>query len=239
MDKQGLLQMIVGKEPDAITRTLAMMAYNPAISRVLEKGGVDRFADLMVEAIPKFYGLPTRERFDKIHSQTCDQICSTFKTSHNGTPSYGQAQKPLNVFFKVYIDWSGQPTRELANALRPFLHVPLDSLLMEFIAREFPGDYQARIVPARERLATWIAGRMENATPKMISRAWGKEFSLTGIVTKEIYLSWQELLRELYPVKPVALDIIWVLERTRIRASGKTVPTDSEQDQAISSSLPD
>lgn len=33
-----------------------MMAYNPAIGRVLEKGGVDRFADLMVETVPKFYG---------------------------------------------------------------------------------------------------------------------------------------------------------------------------------------
>lgn len=228
MDKSGLLQMIVGKESDAITRTLAMMAYNPAIGRVLEKGGVDRFADLMMETIPKFYGLPTRDRFEKIHSETCDRICSTFKTARNESLSYGQAQKPLNVFLKVYIDWSGQPTHELAASLRPFLHVPLDSLLMEFIAREFPDEYQARICPVRERLAARMAGRLENANPKMVSRSWGKEFSLTGIVTKEIYLCWQELLRELYPGKPVALDIIWVSERARIRASGKPVPTDSE-----------
>jgi len=30
------------------------MAYIPAIGRVLEKGGVDRFAELMVQTIPKF-----------------------------------------------------------------------------------------------------------------------------------------------------------------------------------------
>jgi hypothetical protein len=217
MDNLGLVQLIATMESEAVTRTLAMMAYNPSIGRVLEKGGVDRFADLMVETIPKFYGLPTRERFEKIHAETCDRVCSTFKTSHHEKPSYGQAQKPLNVFLKVYMDWAAQPTRDLAQSLRPFLHVPLDSLLMEFIAREFPDKYKTRIVPVRQGLAEWIAGRMENATAKMVNRAWGKEFSLTGIVTKEIYLTWQGLLRDLYPVKPVALDTIWVVERMRQR----------------------
>ena len=61
MEKLELTNLLIGKEPNAITRTLAMMAYNPAIGRVLEKGGVDRFADLMVETIPKFYGLVTRD----------------------------------------------------------------------------------------------------------------------------------------------------------------------------------
>ena len=228
MDKLGLLQLITGKEPEAVTRTLAMMAYNPSIGRVLEKGSVDRFADLMVETIPKFYGLPTRERFDKIHADACDQLRSTFRTTRGENPSYGQAQKPLNVFLKVYMDWAGQPTLDLAKSMRPFLHVPLDSLLMEYIAREFPNEYGTRIVPGRQRLAEWIAGRLESATPKVINRTWGKEFSLTGIVTKEIYLAWQDLLRELYPAKPVALDIIWVVERMRIRASGKSAPVDDE-----------
>ncbi len=63
----------------------------------------------------------------------------------------------------------------------------------------------------------------------MINRAWGSEFSLTGIVTKEIYLSWQDLLRELYPGKPVALDVIWVLERMRIRASGEAALVEDQE----------
>ena len=32
-------------------RTLGMLAYNPAIGRVLENAGVDRFAELMVQTI--------------------------------------------------------------------------------------------------------------------------------------------------------------------------------------------
>src|SRR5262245_24144593 len=47
MDQAGLTQYLVGCEPEAIVRTLAMMAYNPAIGRVLEVGSVVRFADLM------------------------------------------------------------------------------------------------------------------------------------------------------------------------------------------------
>src|SRR5713226_7189554 len=109
MDKLALVQLISGKEPEAVTRTLAMMAYNPAIGRVLEKGGVDRFADLMVETIPKFYGLVTREHFEVVHAGACEEILASFKTNRGQNLSYGQAQKPLNVFLKVYVDWARRP----------------------------------------------------------------------------------------------------------------------------------
>jgi hypothetical protein len=231
MDKFELSTLVTGKEQEAITRTLAMMSYNPAIGRVLEKGGVDRFADLMIETIPKFYGLVTREHFESVHAVACDQILTSFKTNRGNPLSYGQAQKPLNVFLKVYVDYAGQPTADLAQKLRPLLHVPLDSLLMEFIAREFQDEYKARIPPLRRRLAEWIAGRMEKGNPNVVSRAWGAEFSLTGIAIKEIYLAWQEMLRVLYPGKPVALDNIWMVERLRIRASGKPVPVEDDTDQ--------
>jgi len=218
MDKAELINLIAGKEAEAIIRTLAMMAYNPAIGRVLEKGGVDRFADFMVETVPKFYGLLSGERFDFIHQETCERILGSFRNNRGETLSYGQAQKPLNVFLKVYVDWARRPEPTLAEKLAPLLHVPLDSLLMEFIAREFTQEYQARILPIRKRLVEFISQRLENTTPRMVERALlREEFSLVGL-NKEIYLAWQELLRTLWPSKPVLLDIIWVLERKRIRA---------------------
>jgi len=39
---------LLAHEREAITCTLSMLAYNPAIGRVLEKGGVRRFSELMV-----------------------------------------------------------------------------------------------------------------------------------------------------------------------------------------------
>jgi len=128
MEKHELTRLLSGKEPEA-------MAYNPAIGRVLEKGGVDRFADLMVETVPKFYGLVTRERFETIHGETCELILSSFKTNRGERLSYGQAQKPVNVFLKVYVDWAKQPSHELAEKLTPLLHVPLDSLNRAVLSR--------------------------------------------------------------------------------------------------------
>src|SRR5258708_1950836 len=186
MDKFDLTKLLVGKEQEAITRTLAMMAYIPAIGRVLEKGGVDRFADLMYETIPKFYGLVTRDHFESVHSVACERILASIKSNRGETLSYGQAQKPLNVFLKVYIDWAGQPGADLAEKLRPHLHVPLDSLLMEFIAREFREEYEARVVKLRRQLADRLTERLKehlpDSSPRMIAQAFfGSEFSLVGI----------------------------------------------------------
>jgi len=225
MEKLELVALLSNREPEAIIRTLAMMAYIPAIGRVLEEGGVDRFADLMTETVPKFYGHVTREHFDGVHAQTCDRIISSFKTNRNEKLSYGQAQKPVNVFLKVYVDWAKRPDKELADKLIPFLHVPLDSLLMRFMAREFQREYETRIVSVRRHLAERTAERLKEhlpgSTPRMVERALlGGQFSLVGI-NKEIYLAWQEFLRSLWPGKPIMLDIIWVLERAKLGSAGE------------------
>lgn len=223
MDQAGLLNLLMGREPEAITRTLAMMAYNPAIGRVLEKGGVIRFTDLMVNTIPRLYGEVGRARFDALHAETCNQIIESFKTNRGKTLSYGQAQKPLNVFLKVYVDWANQPSRELAQKLVPFLHVPLDRLLMRFIKREFPEEYQNQVGrlrrQKRDRLAERVAHHLQltSGACGVAGQLQGNEFSLTSI-DKELYIAWQQFLRSLYPAKPVFLDIIWVLERRELDA---------------------
>jgi hypothetical protein len=211
-------KLIVGREPEAITRTLAMMAYNRAIGRVLESGGVDRFSDLMVQTIPKLYGWVTREHFDTWHGEICEGIMDSFKTSRQTTVSYGQAQKPVNVFLKVYVDWAKQPTQALAEKLIPWLHVPLDSVLMKFFKREFPEEYENHIGRIRRRRIDRSAERLKGIKgPRSIAYLMlGHEFSLAAI-DKETYLAWQEFFRTLYPGKPVALDIIWALERSKRR----------------------
>jgi hypothetical protein len=209
-------KLIVGREPDAITRTLAMMAYNLAIGRVLEPGAVDRFSDLMVEAIPKLYGRTTREVFDKWHGEVCERIIDSFKTALQTTPSYGQAQKPVNVFLKVYVDWAKRPTPDLAEKLAPWLHVPLDSILMKYFKRELPEEYENHIGRIRRRRFDRTAQRLTTINnPRSVARSMlGNEFSLAAI-DKETYLAWQQLFQTLYPAKPVMLDIIWFLKRKK------------------------
>ena len=49
----------------------------------------------------------------------------------------GRAQKPLNVFLKVYVAWARLPNATVAEMLDQLLHVPLDSVLMGFLKKEF------------------------------------------------------------------------------------------------------
>ena len=216
MDQAGLATLLVGREPEAIIRTLAMMSYNPAIGCVLEEGGVLRFADLMAASIPNIYTALIGRTFDTWHAEVCDKILADFKTSRGEKLSYGQAQKPLNVFLKVYVDWAKLPSRELAEKLTPVLHVPLDSVLMKFMKREFESEYESRIASVRRLKMERIVERakeISDVSPKAIAnRLMGTEFSLTAI-DKEIYLQWQQFLRTLWPGKPVQLDIVGVLER--------------------------
>ena len=217
MTHSDLISLIFREEPDAITRTLAMMAFNPAIGRVLEKGSVNRFASLMIELIPKLYGIPSRERFEAWHKDACIRIMDSFKTTRGERLSYGRAQKGLNVFLKVYVAWAKQPTRELANDLLPFLHVPLDSLLMKCIAREFPEEYAAKIAPIRNRRIEWNHERVNRAggqvfSKSLIKSAMGAEFSLTAI-DEETYKAWQDMLHVFWPAEPVRLDTLWAVER--------------------------
>jgi len=219
-DKHTTFELVIRlqkSEPEAVTKTLAMMAYNPAIGRVLEKGGVDRFQDLVWEIIPKLYQVQSsREDFDRLHAQTCEQLMRSLKTAKGNTLSYGQAQKPVNVFLKVYVDWAKQPTPELAAKLAPMLHVPLDSVLMKSIKQQFTQSYEDRIASIRYRRIDQIAERVAAlGYPRSVAAGLVRqEFSLVGI-DKETYLAWQELLRSLYPAKPVLLDVIWSLERRK------------------------
>jgi hypothetical protein len=216
MDQAGLTQYLVGREPEAIIRTLAMMAYNPAIGRVLEGGSVVRFADLMAVEIPKIYSALIQGSFDDWHSSMCARILAEFKTAKGEKLSYGQAQKPLNVFMKVYVDWAKLPSRELAEKLTPALHCPLDSVVMKFIKREFPDAYEERIALVRRHKLDRVAERAREiaggSSRAVAKRIVGNEFSLAAI-DKEIYLQWQGLFRSLWPGKPVQLDLIWALER--------------------------
>jgi hypothetical protein len=220
MDKSTLISQLADYEPQAVVRTLAMMSYNPSIGRVLEEDGVGKFSDLAVEIVQTLSSLTTQTEFDAAHAAFCDRVGASFKTARGESVSYGQAQKPLNVFLKVYVDWAGKPDAIQAEKLKPLLHVPLDSLLMKFISHEFPGDYRTIVGGVQNKIIGRIAAEIPDemrgrSDPKSLARRiLGSEFSLSAI-NKPLYIAWQALLRSLYPAKPVLLDVVWAMERNR------------------------
>ena len=180
------------EEAKAMISVMAFMSYNPSIGRALEEGGVEKFQELMVELVPRMKDLRGREDFDAFHDQCVQRIISDFKTSKDMVPAYGQAQKPLNVFLKVFVDWAGKPDQETSRRLLPHLHVPLDSVLMRTIRGEYPDWYRANI-----RQHVW--------TPQ-------QRYSLSKI-DRVCYDKWQQFFRERHPEKPLLFDVAWAVNR--------------------------
>jgi hypothetical protein len=161
------------------------MSYNPSIGRVLEKGGVNEFIDIAIEQFSTINGIRTRQRFDLWHEQFVVRVQSQIRTALGNASSYGQAQKPINVFLKVYVDWAMLPKKETSQRLRSYLHVPLDSVVMKVTKEKFPQYYQK----------------------------YGLEYVRLADIDKGLYNRWQECFREIFPKKPLLMDVYWAKKR--------------------------
>ena len=190
MDK--FVAELIAAETAMVTDVMAFMSYNPSIGRVLEEGGVSKFQKLIAKILPGLTAIQSGSEFDTFHSRCVSAVLRTFKTSRGGKPSYGQAQKPINVFFKVYVDWARKPDDPTRGRLLPFLHVPLDSILMRTIKGTYPSWYKAEVRPHVE-------------IPQ-------QEFSLSKI-DKTLYMKWQSFFRSQYPEKPLIFDVAWAMNR--------------------------
>jgi len=94
---------------------MAFMSYNPSIGRVLEKGGVKTFQDMVVQKESKFKDINTKKKFDSFHKEWMFEFINSIKTNKNQECSYGQAQKAINVFMKLYVDWARLPNKKTAK----------------------------------------------------------------------------------------------------------------------------
>lgn len=186
------IAQLVAAESAVVTQVMAFMSYNPSIGRVLEKGGVSKFQKLMTAAVAKLPTAQSQQDFDALHRGCVCDILATFKTSRGSQPSYGQGQKPVNVFFKVYIDWARKPDDQTRTRLLPHLHVPLDSILMKTIKKQYSHWYKSEIKPSVK-------------VPR-------QEFSLSKI-GENLYMRWQAFFRQQYPEKPLLFDVVWGMKR--------------------------
>jgi hypothetical protein len=156
-----------------------MMAYNPSIGRVFEKGVVNEFIAIALRQFLTIGDIRTRQDLDAWHDNFAVSVQKKIKTAKELSPSYGQAQKPINVFLKIYVDWASLPDSETAQKLRPHLHVPLDSVVMGVIEEKSPQFYQ----------------KYELETLRLAE------------IDRDLYLRWQSCFRRMSPEKPLLLDI--------------------------------
>lgn len=188
----NFVEQLVASEAAVVTEVMAFMSYNPSIGRVLEKGGVVKFQDMMTDVVEKLPKVQSQKDFDALHRECVSNLLANFRTSRDSQPSYGQGQKPVNVFFKVYVDWARKPEDQTRTRLLPHLHVPLDSIVMKTIKKQYPNWYKSAIKP--------------------LIKAPLQEFSLSKI-DEELYTRWQAFFREQHPEKPLVFDVVWGMKR--------------------------
>lgn len=173
-------------ENNLIIEVMAFMSYNPSIGRVLEAGGVKKFQEQAKEYAIKLKDIYTIEEFDEFHKAWVNKIIDEIKpnkANNESKCSYGQAQKAINVFLKLYCDWASIP--ENTEVLRCFLHVPLDRILMNAIYKHevYGSNYEFEF---KKRGPTRL-----------------KE------IKEEEYYKWQNIFRKLHPDKPLDFDLYW------------------------------
>jgi hypothetical protein len=180
----------------AIAEGIAMATYNPSIGRVLAPGGVRKFRTIAWRASRQLRAIRSHRSFDRWHHRlVLGTLARIGQTARRRRTCYGQAQKPVNVFLKVYVDWAQLPDKGTAARLAGYLHVPLDSVVMGQIRREYPELHKRIVAPAYEEEGEW---------PSDLRLA---------IISNEMYAAWQRLFRKVRPRRPIDLDVIWSLAR--------------------------
>jgi len=193
-DMDKFIENLKKREEQSIIEVMAFMSYNPSIGRVLEKGGVNIFQEMAIRKVDKLKEINTKKEFDAFHKKWMSEFIDKIKTNkrlEGRKCSDGQAQKAINVFLKLFIDWAHLPDEKTAKRILPFLHVPLDKILMKYIKSEYTDFYKREIKPLQK----------DNYS-----------FSLSK-VDEKTYNKWQNFFREKYPQKPLLFDITWAINR--------------------------
>jgi hypothetical protein len=184
------------KEAEAIATAFATLTYLLSQGRSLGSGSQEPFINFAVKiAMSGLQSISTREEFESTHRAWVQTLRESVLKPRKGadTISYGQGQKSLNVFLKFYMDYASLPDGATAARLRPWLHCPLDSVVMNKLSHEFRPLWLQRVRPH-------------------FNGAYQQRFSLS-CMTEEYYTAWQELIRALSPDKPVLVDTKWAFER--------------------------
>ena len=90
------------EEPSKI-EVMAFMSYNPSIGRVLKRDSVKVFQEMALKKVNRLKEMKTQDSFDNFHKNWVREFIKKIKTNKNRKCSYGQAQKAINVFLKLFV----------------------------------------------------------------------------------------------------------------------------------------
>ncbi len=183
----------------------------------LEKNFFPKFQDLGWQFSRHLRLINTVAQFDDFHHQFVTAFRNTIKTRSGTVASYGEAQQPVNVFLRDYVDNIHLLKSSEAALLRPWLHVTLDGVMIYYMQSFFRDDYRQHIEPHNDACGYIDVGRLTSFHRQDISPSQLTEMLFIG---RDTYCAWQRWFRQIYPGRPTLLDAIWSLARQTLFAGG-------------------
>ena len=197
--KSYSIEDLKNNEIEHIIDTTIMMTYNPSIARIFSKEINKENKRIIRKFVNKLQKINSKEAYNKLIKNTIKET----KKKNKGI-TVGQAQKGINVFAKVFVDWMDglklYKKRKLNRKLKGWLHCPLDSKVMGYIRNK-------------------KNGRFYECYKKILKESKYKNlpYNLKDITNIKQYNYWQEIIKCIYSKKPVLVDTIWFLERLKER----------------------
>ena len=140
-----LVLELTAKEDLAIVRGLGSLAFVRGQGRTLEEKSQEKVLELLWAIRCELEDIGSRDEFDRRHHVWVGSAVQVLRTNRQSQLAYGQGQKTINVFLKFYVDWASRPSAEIAARLRPWLHCPLDKVIMEALRSHDTETWRRRI----------------------------------------------------------------------------------------------
>ncbi|MCL2150554.1 MAG: hypothetical protein FWH51_06500 [Dehalococcoidia bacterium] len=198
------------------------------LSGKLERDFFPKFQELGWQFSRRLRSINTADEFDTHHHEFVTAFRDTIKTRHGTIISYGEAQQPINIFLKDYVDNIHLLGSSEAARLRQCLHVTMDGVMIYYLQSFFYEDYLRHIAPHNDACGYFDNGRAAHFHHQDLSQSQLTQLLFIG---RDNYYAWQNWFRLIYPNRPSLLDAIWSIARQTLFAKGLYWGTPSPKDE--------
>ena len=180
------------------------------LEKRLERQFFPKFQELGFIFALKLKSVSSREEFDLFHRSFIQAFRQDIKTRGGTIVSYGEAQKPVNIFLKEYVERSKLLDAALVDRLSPMLHVTLDGIIIMYMQSFFREDFNSFIAPVSKVCGLIDIYDITQYRNKDISESLQNQLMFINL---EVYTAWQSWFRSILPERPVLLDTVWSIAR--------------------------
>ena len=120
--------------------------FEKGVSQKLKDNCRTSVIELIETEIKKRKSFDTVEKYNEFHDSLCLRIIDCYDNQTIAEITYGQAQKWVNMTMKyLCVLYEGQC--DWLNKIYSFLHIPIDSIILDKAKKEFPNEFPVNNTP--------------------------------------------------------------------------------------------